>query len=113
MSREVIVAEFLDYAKVHLAFSALLRGGIRSMDIAIVTRAKTGCCEFDRDLGILELNNEKYGHGVCHGRTLLVVETNHAETAWIERLIGRFAPIEIDTLHHPAIEITASAASDP
>ena len=31
MSRAVIVAEFLDYAKAHLAFSELLRGGIRSI----------------------------------------------------------------------------------
>jgi hypothetical protein len=103
MSREVLVAEFQDYAKAHLAFSGLLRCGIRPIDIAVVTRAKSGCCNFNHDLGILELNSEKYRQAVRCGRTLLVVEADYPKVPWVERLIGRFAPIEIDTLHSPVI----------
>ena len=97
MSREMIIAEFQDYARAHQAFCALLQTGIRTANITIITRAKTGCCDFHCDLGILEMDGDRYRNAVRGGRTLLIVEADDLKAVWIERLVGRFDPIEVDT----------------
>jgi hypothetical protein len=66
--------------------------------VAVVTRAKSAGCAFNHP-GILELDHKKYREALRHDRTLLVVEVEHAKSTRIERLIGRFAPIDIDALH--------------
>jgi hypothetical protein len=95
MTRQLIVAQFHEYAAAHRALCELIQTGIRPDRISIVAGDRSNSHGATRDFGILDEDADIYIAAVRRGATLLAVDADPVGQARVTKIIEHHAPSDI------------------